>query len=66
MGNFKIKSIWETKNAGGNVPADLENRVQALETDNTTNKQNITNLQQNTAKLNQSNTFTGANTYNAG
>lgn len=33
MGNFKIKSIWETKNTGGgNVPADLANRVQALET----------------------------------
>ena len=33
MGNFKIKSIWESKNTGGgNVPADLANRVQALET----------------------------------
>ena len=33
MGNFKIKSIWETKNTGGgNVPAGLENRVQDLET----------------------------------
>ena len=32
MGNFKIKSIWENKNTGGTVPADLENRVQALET----------------------------------
>ena len=33
MGNFKIKSIWETKNTGGgNVPADLTNRLQALET----------------------------------
>ena len=33
MGNFKIKSIWETKNTGGgNVPADLANRVQTLET----------------------------------
>ena len=33
MGNFKIKSIWESKNTGGgNVPSDLENRVQALET----------------------------------
>lgn len=32
MGNFKIKSIWESKNTGGgNVPADLENRVQTLE-----------------------------------
>ena len=33
MGNFKIKSIWETKNTGGgNVPAGLEQRVQNLET----------------------------------
>ena len=33
MGNFKIKSIWESKNTGGgNVPADLENRLQTLET----------------------------------
>ena len=33
MGNFKIKSIWESKNTGGgNVPTDLEQRVQALET----------------------------------
>ena len=33
MGNFKIKSIWETKNTGGgSVPADLANRVQTLET----------------------------------
>ena len=32
MGNFKIKSIWESKNTGGgNVPADLEQRVQTLE-----------------------------------
>ena len=33
MGNFKIKSIWESKNTGGgNVPAGLEQRVQNLET----------------------------------
>ena len=32
MGNFKIKSIWETKNTGGSAPAGLEQRVQALET----------------------------------
>ena len=32
MGNFKIKSIWESKNTGGgNVPADLAQRVQTLE-----------------------------------
>ena len=49
MGNFKIKSIWENKNTGGNVPAGLENRVQTLETKATTNETNITNLQQNAA-----------------
>lgn len=33
---------WKFKNTGGgNVPAGLENRVQTLETDNTTNKTNI-------------------------
>lgn len=33
MGNFKIKSIWESKNTGGgNVPSDLAQRVQNLET----------------------------------
>lgn len=56
---------WKFKNTGGgNVPADLVNRVQTLETENTTNKTNITNLQQNTAKLNQNNTYTGTNTFN--
>ena len=66
MGNFKIKSIWESKNTGGNVPAGLENRVQAVETKSSTNETNITNLQQNTAKLNQNNTFTGTNRFNTG
>ena len=45
MGNFKIKSIWENKNTGGgNVPADLTNRVQELETNavKITGDQNIT------------------------
>lgn len=33
---------WKFKNtAGGNIPADLVNRVQTLENDNTTNKANI-------------------------
>ena len=44
MGNFKIKSIWESKNTGGgNVPAGLENRVQTLETNTVkiTGDQNI-------------------------
>ena len=57
MGNFKIKSIWESKNTGGAVSPELQNKVNQNET-------NITNLQQNTAKINQNNTFTGTNTFN--
>ena len=59
MGNFKITSIWENKNTGGSVSRDLTQKVNQNET-------NITNLQNNTAKLNQNNTFTGANNFNAG
>lgn len=43
---------WKFKNtAGGNVPADLENRIQTLETDNTTNKANIANNTTNITAL---------------
>ena len=59
MGNFKIKSIWETKNTGGAVSPDLTQKVNQNET-------NIANLQQNTAKLNRANTFTGTNTFTGG
>ena len=51
-----VKWKWKPA-AGGSVPADLTQKVNQ----NTTN---ITNLQQNTAKLNQNNTFTGTNTFN--
>ena len=53
-----VKWKWKPA-AGGSVPADLTQKVNQ----NTTN---ITNLQNNTAKLNQNNTFTGANSFNAG
>ena len=53
-----VKWKWKPA-AGGSVPAGLEQKVNQ----NTTN---ITNLQNNTAKLNQNNTFTGANNFNAG
>ena len=62
MGNFNLKSIW--KQTGGST--NLEQRVQAIETKSSTNESNITNLQQNTAKLNQANTFTGVNRFNNG
>ena len=61
-----VKWKWNNNTGGGNVPADLTNRLQAVETKSSTNETNITNLQQNTAKLNQNNTFTGANTFNTG
>ena len=53
-----VKWKWKPA-AGGSVPADLTQKVNQNET-------NITNLQNNTAKLNQANTFTGANNFNAG
>lgn len=53
MGNFKIKSIWESKNTGGgNVPADLENRVQTLET--------------NTVKITGDQSISGVKTFTGG
>ena len=61
-----VKWKWNNNTGGGNVPADLTNRLQAVETKATTNETSITSLQQNTAKLNQNNTFTGANTFNTG
>ena len=51
-----VKWKWKPA-AGGSVSAGLEQKVNQNET-------NITNLQQNTAKLNQNNTFTGTNTFN--
>ena len=53
-----VKWKWKPA-AGGAVSPELQNKVNQNET-------NITNLQNNTAKLNQNNTFTGANTFNAG
>ena len=44
-----VKWKWKPAAGGGNVPADLTNRLQAVETKATTNESNITNLQQNTA-----------------
>ena len=44
-----VKWKWKPAAGGGNVPADLTNRLQAVETKATTNENNITNLQQNTA-----------------
>ena len=60
-----VKWKWKPA-AGGSVSPDLTNRLQVVETKATTNETNITNLQNNTPKLSQNNTFTGANNFNAG
>ena len=60
-----VKWKWKPA-AGGAVSPDLTNRLQAVETKATTNETNITNLQNNTAKLAQNNTFTGTNAFNTG
>ena len=60
-----VKWKWKPA-AGGAVSPDLTNRLQAVETKSSNNETNITNLQNNTAKLSQNNTFTGANNFNAG
>ena len=70
MGNFKIKSIWENKNTGGTVPADLENRVQALETNavKITGDQSIAGVKTftNTGEAIKINSGTDASAYVAG
>ena len=53
-----VKWKWKPA-AGGAVSPDLTQKVNQNET-------NITNLQNNTAKLSQNNTFTGANNFNVG
>ena len=60
-----VKWKWKPAAGGGNVPADLANRVQTLETDNTTNKQNITNLQNDTVKLSGAQNISGVKTITA-
>ena len=71
MGNFKIKSIWESKNTGGgNVPTGLENRLQTVETKSSTNETNIaanttsiTNLETNTVKITGDQSIAGVKTF---
>ena len=59
MGNFKIKSIWETKNTGGAVSPELQNKVNQNET-------KINTIEGKYVKKDEANTFTAANTFNAG
>ena len=58
-----VKWKWKPAAGGGNVPADLANRVQAVETKATTNETNITNLQQNTVKITGDQSIGGVKTF---
>ena len=60
-----VKWKWKPAAGGGNVPSDLVQRVQTLETDNTTTKQNITNLQNDTVKLSGAQNISGVKTITA-
>lgn len=63
MGNFKIKSIWENKNTGGNVPAGLENRLQAVEQKATNNETSITTLNNSAVKTSGDQSIGGVKTF---
>ena len=64
MGNFKIKSIWENKNTGGgNVPADLQNRLQAVEQKASTNETSINNLNNEAVKKTGDQSIAGVKTF---
>ena len=64
MGNFKIKSIWENKNTGGgNVPAGLENRLQAVEQKASTNETSINNLNNEAVKKTGDQSIAGVKTF---
>lgn len=64
MGNFKIKSIWESKNTGGaNVPTDLQNRLQAVETKASSNETSINNLNNTAVKTSGDQSIAGVKTF---
>ena len=63
MGNFKIKSIWENKNTGGNVPADLEQRLTQVENKANSNATSITNLNNSAVKITGDQSIAGVKTF---
>ena len=60
-----VKWKWNNNTGGGNVPADLTNRLQAVETKATTNETSINNLNNEAVKLSGTQNISGVKTITA-
>ena len=60
-----VKWKWKPAAGGGNVPADLENRLQAVETKSSTNETSINNLNNEAVKLSGTQNISGVKTITA-
>ena len=60
-----VKWKWNNNTGGGNVPAGLENRLQAVETKSSTNETSINNLNNEAVKLSGTQNISGVKTITA-
>ena len=60
-----IKNIWDIQGGGSSTPADLVNRVQAVETKATSNETSINNLNTEAVKLSGTQNISGVKTITA-
>lgn len=58
-----VKWKWNNNTGGGNVPANLEQRIQAVETKASTNETNITNLNNSAVKTTGNQSIAGVKTF---
>ena len=58
-----VKWKWNNNTGGGNVPADLTQRIQAVETKASTNETNITNLNNSAVKTTGDQSIAGVKTF---
>ena len=65
MSKFGIKNIWDIRSGGSSTPADLVNRVQAVETKATSNETSINNLNTEAVKLSGTQNISGVKTITA-
>ena len=60
-----VKWKWNNNTGGGNVPADLTNRLQAVETKSSNNERSINNLNNEAVKLSGTQNISGVKTITA-
>lgn len=58
-----VKWKWNNNTGGGNVPADLQNRLQAVETKASTNETSISNLNNSAVKTTGDQSIAGVKTF---